>query len=228
MSNARMLSGIVAILLVGACGAGDTVAADSAKAAADSMSKTDTATASVVTEEPILKSSPSGSYDLDKSHTYINFSFSHLGFSNPVIGFRDFDVEFSLDNENLSNSSLNVNINVDSIDSGTTKFDKHLVSEDMFDTAKFPKATFTATDFVMTAADKMDITGDLTIKDVTRSVVLNTKINKAANHPMSKVPTIGISASTTIKRSDFGVSYATPHVGDEVKISIEAEMPQAK
>ena len=118
--------------------------------------------------------------------------------------------------------------NQHSIDSGTTKFDEHMVSDDMFDTAKFPKAMFTATNFVMTSADTMDVTGDLTIKDVTRSVVLDTKINKAANHPMRKVPTIGISASTKIKRSDYGVSYATPHVGDDVKISITAEFMQAK
>ncbi len=214
MSKYRLIPCLAAALIVSA-NVGTTALADnhSSKAAG---------------EQSLLKSVPSGKYDLDKGHAYINFQFSHLGFSNPTLGFRDFDVEMTLDNDNLKNSTLIVTIDVNSIDSRVAKFDKHLVSDDMFDTAKFPTATFIATDFVKTSADTMDITGDLTIKETTLPVTLKAKINKAANHPMRKVPTIGVSASTVIKRSDFGVSYATPHVGDDVTINIEVEMPKAK
>lgn len=173
-----------------------------------------------------LSDIPSGKYKLDPGHGYINFSYSHLGFSNPSIGFRTFTVDLNLDAQNISKSTLQVDIDVNSIDSRVKKFDDHLVGADMFDTAKFPRATFTSTGIDVLPNDMLSIAGDLTIKDVTKSVILDTKINKASNHPMGKVPTIGVSATTRIKRSDFGVSYALPHVGDEVDISIEVELPQ--
>ncbi len=214
MFNTRFVSALVASFAISASMGTTALADDHSGTSSDGSS--------------ILQEVPAGKYNLDKGHAYINFQFSHLGFSNPTLGFTDFDVDFSLDNDAIGNSQLSVSINVDSIDSRVPKFDKHLVSDDMFDTARFPKATFTATDFVMTSENTLDITGDLTIKDTTRPVTLKARINKAANHPMRKVPTIGVSAKTQIKRSDFGVSYALPAVGDDIRISIELELLKAR
>ncbi|MFK8030929.1 MAG: YceI family protein [Gammaproteobacteria bacterium] len=221
MNNLKTTSGVMVLLLIGACGANDSVAADTA----DSMKKT-AASVAAMSSDSVLKNVPAGQYGLDKTHAYINFSFLHMGFSRPIVGFKAFDVDLDLASD-ISKSSLDVTIDVNSIDSRVARFDKHLVSDDMFDTANFPNATFKSTSFMMTSFDTVDITGDLTIKDVTRPVTLNAKINKAGNNPRRNIPMIGVSATAEFKRSDFGVSYGVPNVGDDVTIRIEVEMPKA-
>ena len=85
---------------------------------------------------------PSGAYGLDKTHGYITFGYSHLGFSNPEVGFNEFDVELMLDAADLQNSTLKVTIDVSSIDSRVAEFDKHLKNADYFDVANHPGITF--------------------------------------------------------------------------------------
>ena len=173
-----------------------------------------------------LSDVPSGKYSLDLSHAYITFSYSHMGFSTPNIGFRDFDASLMLDSDRLENSSIEVVINADSIESLKDDFNGHLKSGDFFDTGNFPQATFSSTKIESTGADTFNVTGNLTIKDVTKPVILAATLNKAAMHPMQKVPTVGFSAQTTIMRSDFGLGRYVPNVGDEVTIHITVEMLQ--
>jgi polyisoprenoid-binding protein YceI len=173
-----------------------------------------------------LSDVPSGKYSLDLSHAYITSSYSHMGFSTPNIGFRDFDASLMLDSDRLENSSIEVVINADSIESLKDDFNGHLKSGDFFDTGNFPQATFSSTKIEATGADTFNVTGDLTIKDVTKPVILAATLNKAAMHPMQKVPTVGFSAQTTIMRSDFGLGRYVPNVGDEVTIHITVEMLQ--
>jgi polyisoprenoid-binding protein YceI len=158
--------------------------------------------------------------------TPITSSYSHMGFSTPNIGFRDFDASLMLDSDRLENSSIEVVINADSIESLKDDFNGHLKSGDFFDTGNFPQATFSSTKIEATGADTFNVTGDLTIKDVTKPVILAATLNKAAMHPMQKVPTVGFSAQTTIMRSDFGLGRYVPNVGDEVTIHITVEMLQ--
>jgi len=173
-----------------------------------------------------LSDVPSGKYSLDLSHAYITFSYSHMGFSTPNIGFRDFDASLMLDSDRLENSSIEVVINADSIESLKDDFNGHLKSGDFFDTGNFPQATFSSTKIESTGADTFNVTGNLTIKDVTKPVTLAATLNKAAMHPMQKVPTVGFSAQTTIMRSDFGLDRYVPNVGDEVTIHVTVEMLQ--
>jgi polyisoprenoid-binding protein YceI len=170
---------------------------------------------------------PSGEYGLDKSHGYITFSYSHLGFSNPHIGFRSFEVELNLDNENPENSTVNVTIDATSIDSRLDDFNGHLNGANFFDTANHPTITFTSTAIEMTGEDTMNVHGDLTIKGVSKPVILMAKINKAANHPMRKTPWIGVEADTKVSRSDWGLTRAVPNVGDEVSIRISVELQKS-
>ncbi|MEO0575361.1 MAG: YceI family protein [Pseudomonadota bacterium] len=170
---------------------------------------------------------PAGNYELEKTHAYITFTYSHLGFSNPVVGFNDFDVALSLDNEDVSSSTLNVSIDPASIDSKVEKFDAHLKGDDMFDVAKFPSITFNATSIEMTGDNTMDVTGNLTMKDVTKQVTLKAVLNKAGTHPFSKKPTLGISASTKLMRKDWNLGYAVPAVGNEVTLNIQVELNYA-
>jgi polyisoprenoid-binding protein YceI len=175
-----------------------------------------------------LSAVPSGDYASDPSHSYISFTYSHIGFSTPHIGFRSFSANLTLDNANPEKSSVAVNIDATSVDSRVEVFNGHLNGENFFDTANNPEITFNSTSITSTGEDTYDVVGDLTIKGVTKPVTLETTINKAANHPMRKVPTVGISGSAKLSRSDWGLDRAVPNVGDEITIYVTAEMPQKK
>lgn len=175
-----------------------------------------------------LSAVPSGDYGLDVKHGYISFTYSHMGYSTPQVGFRTFDVNLTLDNANPENSKVDVVIDASSIDSRVDAFNGHLTGEKFFDAAKYPEITFTSTTIKSTGEDTFDVSGDLTIKGISKPVVLATTINKAANHPMSKKPVIGLSAETKVSRSDFGLDRAVPTVGDEVTIYVSVELPQKK
>lgn len=172
-----------------------------------------------------LSSMPSGHYGLDQTHGYITFSYSHLGFSNPHVGFRSFDVDLSLDSENIENSTVEVLIDATSIDSRVETFNGHLNGKNFFDTETYPTITFKSTSIEMTGKTTMNVTGDLTIKGITKPVTLEAMINKAADHPMRKIPTIGVSGQTTVSRSEWELTRAVPNVGDDVLIWIEVELP---
>ena len=167
---------------------------------------------------------PSGKYTLDSSHGYITFTYSHLGFSNPRVGFNSFDTVLDLDSSNPENSTVEVTIDAASIDSRVAEFNEHLNGADFFNTAEHPTITFKSTSVVATSANTFDVTGDLTILGVTRPVTLATTINKAANHPMLNLPTVGVSATTTLLRSEWGLGAYVPAVSDEVELSIEVEL----
>lgn len=167
---------------------------------------------------------PSGSYELENTHGYISFSYSHLGFSTPHIGFNSFDVALEADADNPAQSSVSVTIDATSIDSRVDEFDKHLNGKNFFDTAKHPQITFTSTKIVATGDTTFDVTGDLTIKGITKPVTLAATINKAADHPMRKVPTIGLSAEGTLSRSEWDLGRFAPAVGDEVTLLVTVEM----
>ncbi len=167
---------------------------------------------------------PSGEYYLDKTHAYITFTYSHLGFSNPHVSFDSFDVSLNADVDSPENSKIDVTIDAASINSRVDEFDDHLNGEDFFDTGKFPEITFKSTSFKQTGDMTFDVTGDLTIKGVTKPVTLAATVNKAGQHPMLKIPDIGFSATTKLSRTEFGLGAYAPAVGDEVEIFITAEL----
>lgn len=171
-----------------------------------------------------LDAVPAGTYNVEPTHAYINFSYTHLGFSRPVVGFNDFDVTLELNQEDITASALQVKIDVASVDSRVEEYNGHLTSADWFDAATYPDITFVATDIEMTGDDTMAVTGDLTIKGITKPVTLDAKVNKAGPHPFNKKPTIGISASGTLKRSDWGLGKYAPAVTDEVELNIQVEL----
>lgn len=173
---------------------------------------------------PVLASTP---YVIDPTHTQVEFTYSHLGFSNITGRFDAVESEFTFDPANPANSRVKVTIPVNSISTGVEKLDQHLLAADFFDAASFPTATFESTGVTAAGEGKLAVAGNLTIHGVTRPVVLDVTINKIAEHPMRKVPAAGFDARVDIKRSEFGIGNYVPAISDEVTIEITVEAYQA-
>ncbi len=167
-------------------------------------------------------------YKFDPNHTNINWSVSHFGFSNvsgkfiaaeeKIIG------KILIDEANPKNSSIEVEVKIDALSTGISKFDNHLKSADFFDIEKFPTATFISKSVVLKDKNRAEVFGDLTLCGVTKSVALEVKMNKIGTGLMTQRKTIGFSATAKIKRSQFGMLFGLPGVSDEVKLQIEAEI----
>lgn len=184
-------------------------------------------TTGVLAADTPLAGIAAGDYVMDKTHGYVTFSYSHLGFSNPVLRFDDVDASVTLDNKDPAKSTLMVTIDPASINSGVEKFDGHLVSSDMFDVEKHDTITFKSTSIEIGDDNMGTLTGDLMIKGITKPVTLDVTLNKAGEHPFAKKDTFGISATGTIDRTEWDLSYATPAVGAKVDLVIEAEFNKA-
>jgi polyisoprenoid-binding protein YceI len=167
-----------------------------------------------------------GTYKLDPAHTDVLVQWNHLGFSNPTAHFGDVDGTLVYNAENVAKSSVQVTLPLSGLNSFTAKFDEHLKSADFFDAAKFPSATFKSTKVTAAGTNKLSVAGELTIKGITKPVVLAVTLNGAGAHPMKKVPALGFDATTTVKRSEFGLGAYVPNVSDEVKIRITTEALQ--
>ena len=168
-------------------------------------------------------------YQLDPSHSQVVFTYDHLGFSTTTGMFSGFEGTIEFDAENPTNSSVTVSMPLMSMFTGWEKREAHFMSDDLFGAQEGDLVTFTSTGIEVTGENTALITGDLTIKDTTRTVVLDTVLNKKADaHPMNNRPWIGFDATTTLLRSDFGVDMAVPFISDEValRISIEAGQPE--
>lgn len=161
--------------------------------------------------------------EFDKTHTQIFFVVNHLGFSNSTGRFMDFDGHVDFDQDHPSASDVDVTIKTDSLEMNDDAWNKHLKSGDFFNVEKFPEMTFKSTSIAVTGEKTADISGDLTILGVTKPVVLHTTYNKTDMHPFYHRKTSGFSATAHIKRSDFGMNYGLPMVGDDVDIRIEVE-----
>ena len=174
-----------------------------------------------------LSAIPAGKYLSDPTHAYLNFSYNHLGLSNPTLSFDDFTVDLDLDNEDPANSSISVDIDPASIVTGSDIWKDHLTSSDWFDVEAFPTITFQSTAIEAAGDGAYKVTGDLTVKGETKPATLNVAINAAMNHPMSGNPVIGLDASGELLRSDYGLGNFAPNVSDEVTLNISVELEKA-
>jgi len=162
-------------------------------------------------------------YKMDPNHTDVIASWSHFGFSNPIAHFGQVDGAIVYDADNVGQSSVNVTIPLAGLEAHVEAFNEHLRSPDFFDAAQFPAITFKSTKVEAAGDNKLRVFGDLTVHGVTRPVVLDTTINKIGEQPMAKRAAAGFDATTTIKRSDFGIGKYAPNVSDDVVIRITTE-----
>ncbi len=172
-------------------------------------------------DEPVP---PAGAYELDTGHGYITASYDHFGFSRPEIGFASFSVDLVVPEDAATGMSLDVTIDAASVTSRVEALDEHLRGEDFFHTDRFPQIHFRALTATARGDNRWTIPGELTIRGTTRPVRLEAELNKAAMHPIHQVPALGFSATTTVKRSDWGLSLYAPAVSDELDIRINVEL----
>jgi len=176
-----------------------------------------------------VASAATNTYKLDPNHTQVLASWHHGGYSTPVANFGDVDGSIVFDADKVGASSVNVTLPLSGLNALVPKLTEHLQSPDFFDAAKFPNATFKSTKVEKGEGNKLKVTGDLTIRDVTKPVVLDVTLNKVGEG-RGGAPKIGFNATTTIKRSEWGIAKMVPTVSDEIEIRIttEASVPQAE
>lgn len=167
-------------------------------------------------------------YNLDASHSQIVFSYNHLGYSTTWGMFSGFNGEISFDADAPASSTVSVTMPVKSMFTGWEKRFSHFMSDEFLNATDETMVSFTSTSIEVTGEDTAKITGDLTIGSITKSVVLDTKMNKNAMHPMANKEWLGFDASTTILRSDYGAGAFAPHVGDELNVLISIEASKAE
>ena len=161
-------------------------------------------------------------YNVDGSHTFPRFSYSHFGYSTQLSRFDKTTGSVVFDAE-AKTGSVDIVIDMNSVDTGFADFNGHIQGEDFLDTAKFPQATFKSTKVVFEGDKPKTIEGNLTIKGVTKPVTLTVTSFQAMPHPMMKKPALGANAFTVIKRTEFNAGKYAPYVGDEVRIDIALE-----
>ena len=167
-------------------------------------------------------------YTIDPKHTATVFTWNHFGFSTPSANFSDIQGTISVDNARPVNSAVNVTIPLSSLNTNVKALDDHLKNADFFDAEKYPNITFKSTKVQALGQNKYKITGDLTVKNVTKPVVLDAVLNKQGVHPMTKAESIGFNATTSFDRSAFGVGAYVPNVGDKITVNITTEASVAK
>ena len=167
-------------------------------------------------------------YILDASHSQVLFSYDHLGFSTTYGMFSGFEGEIMFDADNAAASSVSVSMPVLSMFTGWEKRSGHFMSDDFFGAKEGDLISFASTSIEVTGDNTANITGDLSMNGMTKSVVLDATLNKAGEHPQAGKPWAGFDATATVLRSDFGLGKFAPFVSDEVEVKISIEAMKAE
>lgn len=161
-------------------------------------------------------------YEIDSTHTFSRFSYSHFGLSTQLSRFNKTTGTVVIDKA-AKTAQVNVRIDTTSVDTGFATFDEHIQGPDFLDTAQYPEATFKSTQVIFKGDKPTALKGDLTLKGITKPVTLTITHYTQMMHPMQKKEAIGANAQAVVKRSDFNAGKYAPHVGDDITISISLE-----
>lgn len=161
-------------------------------------------------------------YTIDSTHTFPSFEIGHMGFSTQRGRFNKTTGTIVLDRA-AKKASVDISIDANSISTGLEKLEAHLRAADFFDVAKYPAIAFKSTGAKFEGDKLASVSGDLTMHGVTLPVTLTVTAFHCGLNPVYKKDACGADATTTIKRSDFGINYALPAVNDQVKLLIQIE-----
>ena len=162
------------------------------------------------------------SYTIDPPHTFPRFMINHLGFSTMQGRFDKTSGKVTLDRA-AKTGSLDISIEAGSISTGFAKRDEHLRSPDFFNVVEFPNITYKSTAIKFKGDAPSSVEGELTMAGVTKPVTLTIDAFNCGTNPMNKKDECGAAASAQIKRSDFGIKFGLPAIGDDVKLVFEVE-----
>lgn len=173
---------------------------------------------------------PAGNYKLDPTHASVHWSLSHAGLSNYTARFDDISGALNFDSDSPENSRVDIRIDPKSVNTGLPKFDEEIAtSGNYFDADKYPEIRFISTDIKLTGEATGLITGDLTVKGVTKPVTLDVIFNGAGKSFGNPGKTLGFSATTKFLRSDYNMGHLVSFgIGDEVTLRIETEFNEAR
>jgi polyisoprenoid-binding protein YceI len=166
---------------------------------------------------------------LDPTHSEVSFKVKHMMFTNVSGKFNAFSVAIENENDDFSTSTITFSADTDSVDTGNSERDNHLKSADFFDVEQFPKVTFTASKIGGVKVKQYTLTGDLTIKEVTKTVTLDVEYSGLMKDPWGNTK-IALSVEGKINRKDFGLSWNAALetggvlVGEEVKLAAEIQL----
>ena len=169
-----------------------------------------------------LKAVMAADYNIDPGHTYVSFAVNHLGFSTMRGKFDRQSGSMQFD-PGAKKASVIIEIDATSIDTGHDKRDAHLQSPDFLNAVENPTITFKSTAVTWNGSVLASVSGDLTILGVSKPVTLTVTSMKCGPHPFSKKETCGFDASGSVKRSDYGVNYGMPAIGEILDLQIEVE-----
>jgi len=150
-----------------------------------------------------------GNYTMDKAHSSVGFTITHLSISDIDGSFKTFDSKFTSSKEDFSDATFDFTADVNSINTDNEKRDGHLKSADFFDVAKFSTLTFKSKTVKKVTGNKYTIIGDMTMHGVTKTVSFEAMIRSGVN-PMSKKTVVGVKVNGTVNRSMFGVGANMP------------------
>lgn len=179
-------------------------------------------------EEPV--DVPAGAYTIDPAHTSILFRVDHLGFSNYTARFKKATAQLQFDPNDLAASSVTVVVDAKSLETDfpapeVLDFNAELTGEKWLDAANHPEITFRSVSVEPTGARTMRINGELTLRGVTRPMVLNARFNGGyRGHPMDPNARIGFSATGVLERSEFGITLGIPAPGTKMGVSDAVEV----
>jgi len=163
-----------------------------------------------------------GRYIVEPLHTRVQFTVSHMGFTDCYGDLTGASGALKLDPKNVGATALDISIPTASVSTTSAKLDGELRSAQWFDADRFPTIRFVSTKVVRNGERDAKITGNLTFHGVTRPVTLKANFNGVGTNPLDKSYTIGFNATTTLKRSDFGVKTYVPLIGDSTELRISA------
>lgn len=162
-------------------------------------------------------------YRYDAVHSQVLFFASHLGYSHSMGRFPGLSGRFTYDPDDPAAAKVDATIAIASLYLGDAAWEKKMLGRDFFAAKEHPTARFVATRWSPAGADRGTLSGELTLRGITRPVTLAVTVNRVGRHSYSLQHVAGFSASATIKRSDFGMRRLLPAVGDEVEIRLEIE-----